>query len=227
MKLSKSTQSIRNAPYFITFIFLLSAIALTGCGSTDNAPAQQSESTPPINEESSSTNQPPQSSLPDDSSSSSPNDEQDNTPSDHTTPNDGTTPNDQEDETTPEDDTTPSDENPDSEPDDETTSTYPTSCDVVIDDCANPIIVPIDTQFTVSFPAAVNGFDASEFEASGQSPQIGVGAVFIGANDLEPRAKIRMQGYTLGPCTLNVTIWYGDNREEELQWALPCEVIEP
>ena len=132
-----------------------------------------------------------------------------------------------EDTATPSDNETPGSEDT-TEPTspDDSPSEYPTSCDVVLDTCANPIIVPIDTRFTVYFPAVVNGLDATEFNANGQSPQVGVGAVVIAATDSEPRAQISMQAYNLGPCTLNVTIWYGDNREEEREWSLPCEVID-
>ena len=141
------------------------------------------------------------------------------------------------DDSRPSQDATPEDEeleeetpDPDEEQEpispEESAGELPASCDVVLDTCANPIIVPIGTRFTVFFPAMVNGLDATEFRASGQSPQIGVGAVVIAATDTEPRAQIGMQGYNLGPCTLDVTIWYGDNREEELEWSLPCEVID-
>ena len=72
----------------------------------------------------------------------------------------------------------------------DTTSGHPTSCDLVLDDCADPILVVINSGFTVFFPAAVNGLDATEFRAMGHSPQIGVGAVVIANTDADPRAQI-------------------------------------
>ena len=139
-------------------------------------------------------------------------------------------------ERTPPDDTSPQEESPpqteapgegENPVEEETSPTYPESCDVQLEDCANPILIPITTQFTVFFPAQINGFDATEFKAIGQAPQIGVGPVVIANTSIEAKAQITITGHNLGASNLDVTIWYGPDRNEERQWVLPCEVVDP
>lgn len=101
-----------------------------------------------------------------------------------------------------------------------------TDCDAVVGDCPSPVVLRSGDVFTVYFDYVVDGKEAKEFSATGTAPQVGLSPVMVGAEGAGDRASIEVTAYALGEATVDIVIWYGDNKDIERTYNLLVSIIE-
>ena len=100
------------------------------------------------------------------------------------------------------------------------------SCDAVAGDCPSPVILRSGDVFTVFFDYLVDGEEAKEFSATGTSPQVALSPVMVGAEGAGNRASIEVTAHALGHGTVDIVIWYGENKAIERNYNLLVSIIE-
>ena len=101
-----------------------------------------------------------------------------------------------------------------------------TNCDAVASDCPSPIVLRSGDVFTVYFDYMVDSQEAKEFSATGTSPQVALSPVMVGAEGAGDRASIEVTAHALGEATVDIVIWYGENRDIERTYNLLVSIIE-
>ena len=100
------------------------------------------------------------------------------------------------------------------------------SCDAVAGDCPSPVILRSGDVFTVFFDYLVDGEEAKEFSATGTSPQVALSPVMVGAEGAGNRASIEVTAHAVGDGTVDIVIWYGENKAIERNYNLLVSIIE-
>ena len=101
-----------------------------------------------------------------------------------------------------------------------------TSCDAVAEDCPSPVVLRSGDVLTVLFDYVVDGQEAKEFSATGTAPQVALSPVMVGAEGAGDRASIEVTGHALGDATVDIVIWYGENKDIERTYNLLVSIIE-
>ena len=101
-----------------------------------------------------------------------------------------------------------------------------TDCDAVAGDCPSPAVLRSGDVLTVFFDYVVDGHEAKEFSATGTSPQVALSPVMVGAEGAGDRASIEVRAHALGEATVDIVIWYGENKDIERTYNLLVSIIE-